>query len=41
MAQTFPPASLGGIPREIRDMIKGSVVKGERVIYHKVVIAEN
>lgn len=41
MDQTFPPASLGGIPREIRDMITGYVVKEEKVIYHKVRIAEN
>lgn len=41
MEQTFPPASLGGIPRELRDMINKHVVKEEKVIYQKVVIAEH
>ena len=41
MDQTFPPASLGGIPRELRDMITDLVVEKEDVIYHQVTIAEN
>lgn len=39
MDQSFPPVSLGGMPREIRDMICGYLVKEEKVIYHKVIIA--
>jgi len=41
MDQSFPPLSLGGIPREIRDITTGYAVKEEKVIYHKVKIAEN
>jgi hypothetical protein len=40
MDQSFPPLSLGGMPREIRDIITGYVVKAEEVIYHRVKIAE-
>ena len=39
MDQSFPPVSLGGMPREIRDIIYGYLVKEEKVIYHKVIIA--
>lgn len=41
MDQAFSTASMDSIPRELRDMITSHLVKAEKVIYYKVIVAEN